>query len=103
MTRDTHRAGISLRPKTTETSVSGPYYQQGMACWAAGDYIQAEENLLLALEEARREKSDAELETAEVMQKLGALYLSKQQYSKSCEFLTSAYVAFQKRLAFKMG
>lgn len=98
-----HRLGISLFPQTTKISVSSPYFQQGMSFWESGDYIQAEENLLLALEDVRKKKSDDELETAEVMQKLGALYLAMQQYSKSYDLLNSAYVTFQKKLGAQDG
>lgn len=93
-----HQAGISLFPKQTTISVESPHYQAGMSYWEELDYANAEEQLLLALKETQESKGNASLETAEVMQKLGALYLEMDKLDECYDYLNGAYVTFQKKL-----
>lgn len=93
-----HQAGISLFPKQTNISVKSPYYQAGMTYWEELDYVSAEEQLLLALKETQETNGTSSLETAEVMQKLGALYLEMDKIDECYDYLNSAYVTFLEKL-----
>ena len=93
-----HQAGISLFPKQTTISVESPHYHAGISYWEELDYANAEEQLLLALKETQESKGNASLETAEVMQKLGALYLEMDKVVECYDYLNGAYVTFQKKL-----
>jgi len=93
-----HQAGISLFPKQTNISLNNPHYQAGMSFWEELDYTHAEEQFLLALKETQEAKGNSALETAEIMQKLGALYLEMDKLDECYDYLNSAYVTFQKEL-----
>ncbi len=96
-------SGWSFFNKKEEINVSSTYYESGMQFWEAMDYEKAEEHLLLALDEMKQSRGEGALETAEVSQKLGALYLDMGKYEESYELLNSAYVTFYDNLGEEDG
>lgn len=98
-----HDNGFSPFDKKTDIKVSSQYYETGMEYWEQADYLKAEENLLLALKETTKSKGSSSLETAEVSQKLGALYLEMDKYEECYDFLNSSYVTFRKELGKEDG
>lgn len=96
-------SGWSFFNKREEINVSSAYYESGMQFWEAMDYGKAEEHLLLALDEMKQSRGEGALETAEVSQKLGALYLDMGKFEESYELLNSAYVTFYNNLGEEDG
>lgn len=95
--------GWSLFKNMKDIDIDNPYYSVGMECWERHDYAGAEENLLVALNEVSADEGKEAIETAEVSQKLGALYLEMNRYEECYDYLNDAYVTFREQLGDKDG
>lgn len=93
-----HYIGWSFFEKDTKITVLSKYYSKGIKDYEQLDYDNAKQNFLRALKETEKTKSNANLEVAEINQKLGALYLDMGNYKESYECLNSAYTTFDKEL-----
>lgn len=91
-------AGVSFFDKRANIDIKNQNYHMGISAWNELDYLNAKENLTIALEELTREKGRNSLEAAEASQKLGALYLEMGRYEEAYELLSSAYVVFRDKL-----
>lgn len=88
---------------TTQITINNKAYSAAMHHWSFGNYSDAESGLLTALKEVSNEYGDGDLRTAQVQQKLGALYIEMARYEDALEHLNPAYVTFQNELGNKDG
>lgn len=102
--------GIKLLPvisrnlrfqRTAQITVDNEHYSAAMNSWRDGDYENAEVSFLLALEEVSSKYGEDDLITAQVHQKLGALYNETAHYADAVEQLNPAYLVFRKKLGDK--
>ena len=95
-------AAIKLVPmfhqNKTNINVEDAYYASAMNSWSNGDYAKAEEQFLNAIKQVKKQYGEDDVITAQVRQKLGALYIEMTRYKDAVEQLNSAYVTFRKRL-----
>lgn len=99
--------GIKLIPllsyNRTNIKVNNTTYDTAMQDWESGNYADAEKGLLLALQEAKNQYGEDDLVTAQVRQKLGALYIETARYHDAIEQLNPACVVFRKKLGEEDG
>ena len=95
-------AAIKLMPlfkqNKTNINVDNELYTSAMNSWSNGDYVKAEEQFLAAIEQISKQYGEDDIITAQVRQKLGALYIEMTRYKDAIEQLIPAYVTFRKRL-----
>ena len=87
-----------FRQKKTDINVENQFYTSAMNNWNNGDYPKAEEQFLDALKQVSKNYGEDDIITAQVHQKLGALYIEMTRYKDAIEHLNSAYVTFRKQL-----
>ncbi len=92
-----------LSNNITQTAVENEHFDSAMDNWENGKYLEAEAEFLTALDEVRERYGDDDLVTAQVRQKLGALYNEMARYDDALEQLNSAYVTFRKSSATRTG